>query len=69
MVADLAKGGAVFACPAIGGFGGVYKVEDSRTDGIALKANLGGDDALLGGGGVDRAIGGWGELNAVFRVK
>ena len=69
MVADLAKVGAVFACPAIGRFCGIDKVQDPLTNGIALKADLSGDNTLLGGGTVDRAICGGGELHAVLFVK
>ena len=69
MVADLAEIGAVFGCPAIGGFCGVNKIEDPRADGIALKADLGGNDALGGGGLVDRAVCGGRELHAVLFIE
>ena len=69
MVADFGVVGAVAAGPAIWGFGGVYKVENARVDAIPLKANFGGNDALLGGRLVYRAVGGGGKLHAVLFIK
>ena len=69
VVADLAEVGAVFTCPAIRRFRRVHKIQNVLADAIPLKANFSGDNTLLGGSRINRAVCGGSKLHTEFSVK